>query len=75
MTLSATALVHEAYIKLADASPRPILKRPATSTLAAAEAMRRILVDHAAARLAQKRVAPASRLGSSILENAPNSQI
>ena len=52
-TLSATALVHEAWLRLADAStewadPSPYLRTAAT-------AMRRILVDRARAKLAAKR--------------------
>jgi RNA polymerase sigma factor (TIGR02999 family) len=51
-TLDATALVHEAFLKLGGersfASPTDYLR-------AAAEAMRRILVDHARARNAAKR--------------------
>jgi RNA polymerase sigma factor (TIGR02999 family) len=51
-TLDATALVHEAYLRLTGAQSfesRSHLMR------AAAEAMRRILVDHARARAAEKR--------------------
>jgi RNA polymerase sigma factor (TIGR02999 family) len=56
-TLTPTALVHEAYVRLCERrSSRP----PAFATrgrffAAAAEAMRRILIDHARARLAAKR--------------------
>jgi RNA polymerase sigma factor (TIGR02999 family) len=53
-TLQPTALVHEAYLKLIDQSRADWQGR--THFIAvAAEAMRRILVDHARARLAQKR--------------------
>jgi len=53
-TLQTTALVHEAYMKLgADPAARWENKRHYYN--AAAVAMRRILVDHARARLAQKR--------------------
>jgi RNA polymerase sigma factor (TIGR02999 family) len=49
-----TALAHEAYLKLCERSQVPWKSR--THLLAAAaQAMRRILVDHARARLAQKR--------------------
>lgn len=51
-TLEPTALVHEAYLRLADS--RAFANR-AHFFAAAAEAMRRILVDHARARNAQKR--------------------
>jgi RNA polymerase sigma factor (TIGR02999 family) len=50
-TLDATALVHEAYLRLGSA---PFATRSAFFR-AAAEAMRRILVDHARKKRAQKR--------------------
>jgi RNA polymerase sigma factor (TIGR02999 family) len=50
-TLDATALVHEAYLHLGQQS---FLSRSHFMRVAA-EAMRRILVDHARARLAEKR--------------------
>ena len=53
-SLQATALVHEAYMRLVDAHAVPWQDR--THFLAvAARAMRRILVDHARARHYQKR--------------------
>jgi RNA polymerase sigma factor (TIGR02999 family) len=59
-TLSATALVHEAYLKLV--GPRPPAPAPEANWAgrahfyaAAAEAMRRILLDHAKARGRDKR--------------------
>ncbi len=53
-TLEPTALVHEAYLKLAEGSPGRWADR--THFLAvAATAMRQILVDHARGRAAQKR--------------------
>ncbi len=52
-TLTATALVHEAYLRLAPAGLRPE-DRPRFFH-AAAEAMRRILIDHARRRGAAKR--------------------
>ena len=56
-TLDPTALVHEAFLKLG--AERPFATR--TDYLrAAAEAMRRILVDHARARNAAKRAGTAS---------------
>jgi len=51
-TLDATALVHEAYLKLG--GERSFASRQ-DYLLAAAQAMRRILVDHARARNAAKR--------------------
>ncbi|HET6575301.1 MAG TPA: ECF-type sigma factor [Fimbriiglobus sp.] len=51
LTLSPTALVHEAYLRLGPAR----FENRAHFFAAAAEAMRRILIDHARTRLAQKR--------------------
>jgi RNA polymerase sigma factor (TIGR02999 family) len=53
-TLSATALVHEAYVKLAGPRQVPWANR-GHFYAAAAEAMRRILVDHARSRAARGR--------------------
>jgi RNA polymerase sigma-70 factor, ECF subfamily len=53
-TLSATALVHEAYLKLCGPRDIPWVSRAHFYT-AAAQAMRHVLLDHARARLAQKR--------------------
>jgi RNA polymerase sigma factor (TIGR02999 family) len=61
-TLDATALVHEAYVRLVSSAKCSEPETPARTWngrrhffLAVAEAMRRILVDRARARLAQKR--------------------
>jgi RNA polymerase sigma factor (TIGR02999 family) len=59
-TLQATALVHEAYLKLAGAGDIPWSGR-AGFLHAASEAMRRILIDHARRRNAQKREPPVVR--------------
>lgn len=53
-TLQATALVHEAYMKLTRGSPVQWTS-PAHFFAAAAEAMRRVLIDHARARGRDKR--------------------
>lgn len=53
-TLSATALVHEVYLKLAGPRQVPWAGR-AHFYAAAAEAMRRVLLDHAKARGREKR--------------------
>jgi RNA polymerase sigma factor (TIGR02999 family) len=53
-TLNATALVHEAYLKLIDQN-RVRWQNRAHFFAVAARAMRRILIDHANARMAQKR--------------------
>ena len=53
-TLSATALVHEAYLRLAGPRALPFEERAHFYT-AAVEAMRRVLLDHARARGRLKR--------------------
>jgi RNA polymerase sigma-70 factor (ECF subfamily) len=53
LTLSATALVHEAYLRLVDGEIS--WQNRAHFFAVAAQAMRRILVDHARARVAEKR--------------------
>lgn len=53
-TLQATALVHEAYLRLVGDEPQPWANR-AHFFAAAAEAMRRILIDHARRRCALRR--------------------
>jgi RNA polymerase sigma factor (TIGR02999 family) len=54
-TLSATALVHEAYLRLVGDSPALSWNHRGHFYAAAAEAMRRILVEHARRRNSQKR--------------------
>jgi RNA polymerase sigma factor (TIGR02999 family) len=53
-TLSTTAVVHEAYLKLVDQSRVSVHDRQHFFSLAA-RAMRQIVVDHARSRLTQKR--------------------
>lgn len=53
-TLRSTELVHEAYLRLAAEGPKAWASR-AQFFAAAAEAMRRILIDRARARAAEKR--------------------
>jgi RNA polymerase sigma factor (TIGR02999 family) len=53
-TLQATALVHEAYVRLVGGKPIPWAGRT-HFFFAAAEAMRRILIDHARARAGPRR--------------------
>ncbi len=60
-TLQATALVHEAYLRLVDQTAAEWGGR-AHFFAVAAQAMRRILVDHARNRLAQKRGGEAGRV-------------
>ena len=57
-TLQPTALVHEAYVRLAEANSSAWHDRPRILALAA-HAMRNILVDHARAHRAEKRGAGA----------------
>ena len=59
-TLSATALVHEAYLKIAGPRELPWQNR-AHYYAAAAEAMRRVLLDHAKSRRRAKRVSESGR--------------
>src|SRR4051794_36922068 len=54
-TLQATALVHEAYLRLVDQGQPPHWDSRGHFFAAAAEAMRRILVDSARRRGAEKR--------------------
>jgi RNA polymerase sigma factor (TIGR02999 family) len=60
-TLQATALVHEAYLRLVDASTAQKWSSRGHFFAAAAEAMRRILVDNARRRHAAKRGGQADR--------------
>jgi RNA polymerase sigma factor (TIGR02999 family) len=54
-TLQATALVHEAWMRLVDADGQARFENRAHFFAAAAEAMRRILVDHARKKYCEKR--------------------
>jgi RNA polymerase sigma factor (TIGR02999 family) len=60
-TLQATALVHEAYLRLVDTKPDQPWSSRGHFFAAAAEAMRRILVDNARRRQALKRGGQAGR--------------
>jgi RNA polymerase sigma-70 factor, ECF subfamily len=53
-TLQATALVHEAYLKLSN-NPSIFQLEKARFMMAAAEAMRRVLIDHARTKKREKR--------------------
>ena len=68
-TLQATALVHDVYLKLAGESPDR-WRDTAHFYHAAAEAMRRVLIDHARAKLADKR--GGSRKQVSLTESIPD---
>lgn len=54
-TLTATALVHEAYLRVVGPTDQAKWQNRAHFYAAAGEAMRRVLVDRARARMAQKR--------------------
>jgi RNA polymerase sigma factor (TIGR02999 family) len=70
-TLSATALVHEAYLRLAGPREVPWAGR-AHFYAAAAEAMRRILIDHARAKAAAIRGGPGARRAALGLSALPD---
>jgi RNA polymerase sigma factor (TIGR02999 family) len=61
-TLQATALVHEAYLRLAGGDPARMWDGRGHFFAAAAEAMRRILVERARRKRSQKRGAGAARI-------------
>ena len=71
-TLQATALVHEAYARLARGYNPPWANR-AHFFHAAAEAMRRILIEHARARNGPKRGGDRKRLPVDVLDLAEES--
>lgn len=70
-TLTATALVHEAYLRLAGEREVPWGGRGHFYT-AAAQAMRRILVDRARARAAASRGGPEARRAAVNLSTLPD---
>jgi RNA polymerase sigma factor (TIGR02999 family) len=67
-TLQATALVHEAYLRLVDVDTVQQWDSRGHFFAAAAEAMRRILVESARAKLSQKRGGERARLGLSQID-------
>ena len=69
-TLQATELVHEAYLKLADEIGNHPWSDRAHFYHAAAEAMRRILVDHARKRGRLKRGSGPIRIGLNVVDLA-----
>lgn len=62
-TLQATALVHEAYVRLVDVQVPQQWQSRAHFFAAAAEAMRRILIEHARRKAAVKRGGGRTRVG------------
>ena len=73
-TLQATALVHEAWLTLRDRLPEA-RDDPGRFHLAAAESMRRILIDHARRRNAQKRGGNLARLSLDVVEVADSANL
>jgi RNA polymerase sigma factor (TIGR02999 family) len=77
-TLQATALVHEAYLRLVDGDKAPAWNSRGHFFAAAAEAMRRILVEQVRRRKAVKRGGQARREAldpSAIAAPAPDEQL
>jgi RNA polymerase sigma factor (TIGR02999 family) len=72
-TLQATALVHEAYLRLVDAHKDQHWNSRGHFFSAAAEAMRRILIDNARRKQAQKRGGQVERVDLDALELADHS--
>jgi RNA polymerase sigma-70 factor, ECF subfamily len=70
-TLQATALVHEAYLKLVGPRELP-WRNKAHFFAAAAEAMRRVLIDHARAKAAAIRGGPDARRAAMDLSSLPD---
>ena len=71
-TLQATALVHEAYLRLVDQTTPQQWDSRGHFFAAAAEAMRRIMVERAREKLAQKRGGDRVRVGLSHVDPATN---
>jgi RNA polymerase sigma factor (TIGR02999 family) len=67
-TLQATALVHEAYLRLVDGKQQQRWENCGHFFAAAAEAMRRILIDRARHRKTQRAGGDVQRLGLSAVE-------
>ncbi len=70
-TLQTTALINEAYLRLADHQSKPLWQDRNHFVAAAAQLMRRIMVDHARERLSLKRGGGALRV--TLDETAPRS--
>jgi RNA polymerase sigma factor (TIGR02999 family) len=73
-TLNPTALVHELYIRLVD-QRRTSWKNRVQFFGVSARIMRRILVDHARARRAKKRVAPACMMTLEAVGSAAEARV
>ncbi len=73
-TLQPTALVHEAWLAL-QSQMRELRDHPGRFYAAAAEAMRRILIDHARRRGAKKRGGGRARLSLDLVEVAATASL
>src|SRR3954447_22058910 len=73
-TLQATALVHEAYLKLLGGKSSPWASQK-QFFFAAAEAMRQILIDHARARAGLKRGGGRKRVPLGVLDLATDERV
>jgi RNA polymerase sigma factor (TIGR02999 family) len=73
-TLQATALVHEAYLRLVDGDKPQHWNSRGHFFAAAAEAMRRILIDRARRRTAQKRGGTGKRIDLAEVEAVADSR-
>jgi len=73
-TLQATALVHEAWVSLRD-RVAGLAEDPGLFYRAAAESMRRILIDHARRRNASKRGGDMQRLSLDVVEVASTANL
>ncbi len=74
-TLQATALVHEAYLRLVDEGARAEFDNRAHFLCVAAKAMRSVLVDHARRRGAGKRSAAGERITLSQLGEIAEAEV
>src|SRR4051795_5357672 len=74
-TLQATALVHEAYLRLVDVEKAQRWNSRGHFFAAAAEAMRRILVDHARRKRSRKRGGDRDRLDLDQLDAATSERL
>jgi RNA polymerase sigma factor (TIGR02999 family) len=72
-TLQATALVHEAYLRLAG-NEEASWKSKRHFYAAAAQAMRRVLIDHARSRGSQKRGGDLARVAVSLADLVSNAE-
>src|SRR5262245_22944207 len=70
-TLQATALVHEAYLRLADTDSSQRWDSRGHFFAAAAEAMRRILIDNARRKTSDKRGGDCARINMPELPDSP----